>query len=75
MDQLELQWDKLLKIKTTGRDDSNADQYTTPERLIGYEAISEEYKEDPLQSGDRIFARIKEEYSWATEEQIRKVMK
>lgn len=26
----ELQWDKLLNIKTTGRDDSNADQYRYP---------------------------------------------
>ena len=49
--------------------------YTTPERLIGYEAISEGYTEDPRQSRDRIFARIKEEYPWASEEQIRKVMK
>ena len=30
MDQNELQWDKLLKIKTTGRDDSHSDQYHFP---------------------------------------------
>lgn len=30
MQQKELQWDKLLKIKTTGRDDSKADQYRYP---------------------------------------------
>ena len=45
MDQKELQWDKLLKIKTTGRDDSRADQYRYPyeptpycvlERLANY---------------------------------------
>lgn len=30
MDQLEQQWDKLLKIKTCGRDDSNADLYKYP---------------------------------------------
>lgn len=30
MEQNELTWDKLLKIKTTGRDDSNADQYKYP---------------------------------------------
>lgn len=30
MDQNELTWDKLLKIKTTGRDDTNADQYRYP---------------------------------------------
>lgn len=30
MNQSELQWDKLLKIKTTGRDDSRANQYRYP---------------------------------------------
>ena len=30
MDQNEMQWDKLLKIKTTGRDDSHSDQYRYP---------------------------------------------
>ena len=30
MEQNALRWDKLLKIKTTGRDDSNSDQYRYP---------------------------------------------
>lgn len=30
MDQREIQWDKLLKIKTSGRDDSRSDQYRYP---------------------------------------------
>lgn len=30
MNQNEIQWDKLLKIKTTGRDDSRSDQYRYP---------------------------------------------
>lgn len=30
MSQTEQNWDKLLKIKTSGRDDSNADQYRYP---------------------------------------------
>ena len=30
MNQNETQWDKFLKIKTTGRDDSRADQYRYP---------------------------------------------
>lgn len=30
MNQSETQWDKLLKIKTSGRDDSNSDQYRYP---------------------------------------------
>ena len=29
-EQLESQWDKMLKIKTTGRDDSHADAYCYP---------------------------------------------
>ena len=46
---LTLQWDKLLRIKTTGRDDSMADQYRYPyeptpysvlERLVGSGYIS-----------------------------------
>lgn len=46
---LALQWDKLLRIKTTGRDDSMADQYRYPyeptpysvlERLVGSGYIS-----------------------------------
>lgn len=30
MDEKEDRWDKALKIKTTGRDDSQADQYYYP---------------------------------------------
>lgn len=30
MSMTEIEWDKLLKIKTSGRDDSNADQYHYP---------------------------------------------
>lgn len=30
MEQNETQWDKLLKVKTTGRDDSHSDQYRYP---------------------------------------------
>ena len=39
MDQQELQWDKLLKIKTTGRDDSNADQYKYPYEPTPYSVL------------------------------------
>ena len=49
--------------------------YTTPERWIGPEAIEEGYREKPADSARRIFERIREEYPWAEEEQIRKVMK
>ena len=30
MAQIETQWDKILKIKTTGPDDSHSDQYNYP---------------------------------------------
>ena len=39
MDQNELMWDKLLKIKTTGRDDSNADQYKYPYEPTPYSVL------------------------------------
>ena len=48
--------------------------YTTPERFLGEEVIAEAYKEEPEKSRERIYQRIKEEYPWATMEQIRKVV-
>lgn len=39
MSQNEIRWDKLLKIKTTGRDDSNADQYRYPYEPTPYSVI------------------------------------
>lgn len=35
----EIQWDKLLKIKTTGRDDTNADQYRFPYEPTPYSVL------------------------------------
>ena len=49
--------------------------YTTPERLLGQEAISEGYREEPEKSRERIFARIREEYPEASEEQLLRVLK
>ncbi len=49
--------------------------YTTPERLLGYDAISAGYEKDPMESKRRIFARVLEEYPWALKEQIEKVMR
>lgn len=49
--------------------------YTTPERIIGYDEIAKAYKEDPEESGEKIFARIREEYPWVTDEQLGKVLK
>ena len=39
MNQNEQQWDKLLKIKTSGRDDSNADQYRYPYEPTPYAVL------------------------------------
>ena len=36
MNQNETQWDKFLKIKTTGRDDSHSDQYRYPYEPTSY---------------------------------------
>lgn len=37
--QKEMQWDKLLKIKTTGRDDSRSDQYRYPYEPTPYSVL------------------------------------
>ena len=51
MEHQEIAWDKLLQIKTAGRDDSNSDEYRYPyeptpycvlERLIGSELIGKD---------------------------------
>ena len=39
MDQNESQWDKLLKIKTTGRDDSHSNQYRYPNEPTPYAVL------------------------------------
>lgn len=39
MNQMEMQWDKMLKIKTTGRDDSHADQYRYPYEPTPYPVL------------------------------------
>jgi hypothetical protein len=49
--------------------------YTTPEQLWGYDVVSAAYKEESETSRQKIFARIQEEYPWASQDQIRHVMK
>ena len=39
MDEKEDRWDKALKIKTTGRDDSQADQYYYPYEPTPYSVL------------------------------------
>ena len=36
MNQNETQWDRFLKIRTSGRDDSHADQYRYPYEPTAY---------------------------------------
>ena len=36
MNQNEIQWDRFLKIRTSGRDDSHADQYRYPYEPTAY---------------------------------------
>ena len=38
-DKSEIRWDKLLKIRTTGRDDSKADQYRYPYEPTPYSVL------------------------------------
>lgn len=39
MNQREIQWDKMLGIKTSGRDDSHSDQYRYPYEPTSYEVL------------------------------------
>lgn len=39
MNQMENEWDKLLKIRTTGRDDTNSDQYRFPYEPTPYAVL------------------------------------
>ena len=39
MNTSETRWDKLLKIKTTGRDDSRSDQYRYPYEPTPYSVL------------------------------------
>ncbi len=41
MNQIESNWDKLLKIKTSGRDDSSADQYRYPYEPTPYSVLEQ----------------------------------
>ena len=52
MNQNETQWDKLLKIKTTGRDDSNSDQYRYPYEPTFVMVLSQSRRLPPLSGGE-----------------------
>ncbi|MEQ3616136.1 hypothetical protein [Mediterraneibacter gnavus] len=39
MNQDEIQWEKLLKIRTSGRDDSHSDQYHYPYEPTPYRVL------------------------------------
>lgn len=49
--------------------------YTTPEKMWGYGLISSSYNEEPSDSLARIINRVKEEYPWADEKDIKRVIK
>ena len=51
MDQ-EQNWDKLLQIKTTGRDDANADQYHHPYEPTPYSVLERLAASDLIGKGD-----------------------
>lgn len=48
--------------------------YTTPEALWGYEMVTSAYREAPEESGARIYRHIREQYSFAGEQQIRQLL-
>lgn len=48
--------------------------YAAPEHVFGRELVTSCYREDPLESGNRIIAWMKEIYPIATEDQIRALL-
>lgn len=48
--------------------------YTTPESLFGYDAVSACYRDKPRASREKVYARVKECYPWALDEQIGKIL-
>lgn len=49
--------------------------YTTPEQLWDYDTVSSAYSEDPELSRQKIWQQIQSHFPWATEDQLRRVMK
>ena len=54
MEQEENQWDRLLKIKTMGRDDSNADQYRYPYEPTHYAVLERLANSGWIRKGDTL---------------------
>ena len=54
MKDQEYTWDKLLKIKTTGRDDSNSDQYRFPYEPTPYSVLERLANSGLIRKKDRV---------------------
>ena len=54
MSKNDIAWDKLLKIKTTGRDDSRSDQYRYPYEPTPYSVLERLANSGLLRKGDVI---------------------
>ena len=52
MEQTELEWDRLLKIRTTGRDDSGADQYKYPYEPTPYTVLGRLVNSGEIRKGN-----------------------
>ena len=48
--------------------------YSTPESLWGYDVVSAAYKEEPEESGDKIFRQLRQNFPATTREAILKVL-
>ena len=77
-----LQMQTYLCIREFRRRKNNSGQeygwgiavYCTPEHLWGYDYVTSCYQEDPKDSGERIFSRIRKLYPEADERAIKKVL-
>lgn len=60
MKDQEYTWDKLLKIKTTGRDDSNSDQYRFPYEPTPYSVLERLANSGLIRKKDSYYAEPRE---------------
>lgn len=49
--------------------------YTTPERLWDYDTVASAYREEPSVSFEKIVSHVHSEFPWASEEDLKKVLK
>lgn len=63
-----------MKDKSGNRYGWGVAEYTTPENIFGYDAVTSAYKKDPEESKEIIFRRLKENFPKADEKALFKII-